>query len=133
MAAIRNSLLAFSNVFSKSTTAVTSNFQQIRNIWIGRWMTRDVKRRRLARDYAPERLRLVALKRNNILPAEIQTLATKQIDETIPRQTALRQLTPRCAVTSRGRGTVIKWRISRIVFRHLADYNKLSGVQRALW
>ncbi|XP_034176741.1 mitochondrial ribosomal protein S14 [Osmia lignaria lignaria] len=131
-ATVRNGLSAFSNFLSKNTLT-TCNFQQVRDLWIGRWMTRDVKRRRLARDYAPERLRLVAMKRNNILPPEIKELVNKQIDETIPRQTALRQLTPRCAVTSRPRGVVKNWRLSRIVFRHLADYNKLAGVQRAMW
>lgn len=62
-----------------------------------------------------------------------QELAGKQIDETIPRQTALRQLTPRCVVTSRGRGTVMRWRVSRFIFRDLVDYNKMAGVQRAIW
>ncbi|XP_029042193.1 28S ribosomal protein S14, mitochondrial [Osmia bicornis bicornis] len=131
-ATVRNGLSAFSNFLSKNTLP-TCNFQQVRDLWIGRWMTRDVKRRRLARDYAPERLRLVAMKKNNILPPEIKELVGKQIDETIPRQTALCQLTSRCAVTSRPRGVVKKWRLSRIVFRHLADYNKLAGVQRAIW
>lgn len=55
------------------------------------------------------------------------------MDEKIPRQTALRQIQSRCILTSRPRGNVLRWRISRIMFRHLADYNKLSGVQRAIW
>lgn len=57
----------------------------------------------------------------------------QQFDKIIPRQTALRQLTPRCVLTSRGHGVVCRWRLSRIMFRELADYNKLSGVQRAIW
>lgn len=44
--------------------------QQVRN-FIGYRQLRDRKRRRLAKQYAEERLRLVALKRNNILPPEI--------------------------------------------------------------
>lgn len=35
-------------------------------------MIRDLKRRKMAKDYAEERLRLVAMKRNNILPVEIR-------------------------------------------------------------
>lgn len=62
-----------------------------------------------------------------------QELASKQFDETIPRQTALRQLTTRCVVTGRGRGTVHRWRISRFIFRDLVDYNKIAGIQRAIW
>ncbi|XP_076645878.1 mitochondrial ribosomal protein S14 [Halictus rubicundus] len=133
MATITSRLTSFSNVLLKNASSTLSGFQQIRNKYVGRWMIRDIKRRKLAEKHAPERLRLVALKRNDILPVEIRELAGKQIDETIPRQTALRQLTFRCVLTSRARGNVPRWRLSRIMFRHLADYNKLAGVQRALW
>ena len=133
MAAIRNGLSMFSNFLSKSTNIIAPGFQQVRNKYVGRWMIRDVKRRKLAEEYAPMRLRMVAMKRNNILPPEIRDLVSKQFDEQIPRQSALRQLSKRCILTSRPRGVVHRWRLSRIVFRHLADYNKLAGVQRAIW
>lgn len=35
-------------------------------------MIRDNKRRKLIEKYAPDRLRLVAMKRNDILPAEFR-------------------------------------------------------------
>lgn len=35
-------------------------------------MKRDIKRRKMAEKYAEERLRLLAIKRNNILPLEIR-------------------------------------------------------------
>ncbi|KAI4498257.1 hypothetical protein M0802_006743 [Mischocyttarus mexicanus] len=132
MASFVSGVPKFLNIISQSSKLLGYDFQQIRN-YIGCRMKRDAKRRELAEKYAPERLRLVALKRNSILPIEIRDLAEKQIQETIPRQTALRQLTFRCVVTSRPRGVVYRWRLSRIVFRDLADYNKLSGVQRAMW
>ncbi|KAG6800611.1 28S ribosomal protein S14, mitochondrial [Apis mellifera caucasica] len=133
MAAIRNGLLMCSNFLSNNANCIAYNLQQIRNNNIGRWMIRDNKRRKLIEKYAPDRLRLVAMKRNDILPAEFREIVGKEIDEKIPRQTALRQITARCILTSRPRGNVLRWRISRIMFRHLADYNKLSGVQRAIW
>ncbi|KAK9301884.1 hypothetical protein QLX08_005936 [Tetragonisca angustula] len=133
MAVVRNGLFIFSNFLSNSVNVATYDIQQIRNKYIGRWMIRDLKRRKLAEKYADERLRLVALKRNDILPLEIREEVGKQINETIPRQTALRQLTPRCILTSRPRGVVHKWRVSRIMFRDLADHNRMSGVQRAIW
>ncbi|KAF3421471.1 hypothetical protein E2986_03549 [Frieseomelitta varia] len=133
MAVVRNGLFIFSNFLSNSANVATYDIQQIRNKYIGRWMIRDLKRRKLAEKYAEERLRLVAMKRNDILPLEIREEVGKQIDETIPRQTALRQLTPRCILTSRPRGVVPKWRVSRIMFRDLADHNRMSGVQRAIW
>ncbi|XP_050444834.1 28S ribosomal protein S14, mitochondrial [Cataglyphis hispanica] len=132
MAALKGCVSAICNVLPKNINLLGYSFQQVRN-FVGCRQLRDRKRRRWAKEYAEERLRLVALKRNNILPKEIIKLAGTQIDETIPRQTALRQLTPRCVVTSRGRGVVLRWRISRFVFRDLVDYNKMAGVQRAIW
>lgn len=133
MAAVKNGLLTLSNILLSSTSLAACGFQQVRTKYVNRWMIRDVKRRKLAEKHAPERLRLVAMKRNDILPPELREAVQETIDERIPRQTALRQLTPRCALTSRPRGTVYRWRLSRIMFRHLADYNKLAGVQRAIW
>ncbi|XP_058803310.1 small ribosomal subunit protein uS14m [Phymastichus coffea] len=119
-------------IYTGPTIIPTCGFQQVRNKWT-QWKTlRDMKRRKLAKDYAEERLRLVSMKRNDILPVEIRDLASKGFDN-IPRQSALRQLRMRCVVTSRGHGTVIRWRVSRLIFRHLADYNKLAGIQRAIW
>ncbi|XP_060830935.1 small ribosomal subunit protein uS14m [Bombus pascuorum] len=133
MAALRNGLLTCSNFLSSSTKFAACELQQIRNKYVGRWMIRDIKRRNMAKQYAEERLRLLAIKRNTILPAEIREEVNQQFDKIIPRQTALRQLTSRCILTSRGHGVVPRWRLSRIMFRELADYNKLSGVQRAIW
>ncbi|XP_076639619.1 mitochondrial ribosomal protein S14 [Colletes latitarsis] len=137
MATIVNNLLRFSNFLSKGTNLTafgsSTNYQQVRNKFLGRWMIRDIKRRKIAEEFGPVRLRLVAMKRNNILPREIIEAVGQQIDETIPRQSAKKQLTTRCVITSRPRGVVHRWRLSRIVFRDLADYNKLAGVQRAMW
>ncbi|KAI4478482.1 PREDICTED: 28S ribosomal protein S14, mitochondrial [Polistes canadensis] len=132
MASFMYGVSKFLNIFPQNSKFLGHDFQQIRN-YIGCRMRRDAKRRELAGQYAPERLRLVAIKRNNILPVEVRDLAERQIQETIPRQSALRQLSLRCVVTSRPRGVVHRWRLSRIVFRDLADYNKLAGVQRAMW
>ncbi|XP_020278568.1 28S ribosomal protein S14, mitochondrial [Pseudomyrmex gracilis] len=128
---LRNCVLTVCNL-PNNINILGCGLQQVRN-FVGCRTIRDIKRRKLAEKHAEERLRLVALKRNNILPIEIRDLAQQQIDETIPRQTALRQLTPRCVVTSRGRGNLVRWRISRFIFRHLIDYNKMAGMQRAMW
>ncbi|EFN77948.1 28S ribosomal protein S14, mitochondrial [Harpegnathos saltator] len=132
MAALRKCVSGVCNILSNSVNLLGCNFQQTRN-HINARMKRDMKRRSWAKQYAEERLRLVVMKRNDILPAEIRELVGKQITETIPKQTALRQLTPRCVVTSRGYGTVQRWRISRFIFRELVDYNKMAGMQRAIW
>lgn len=62
----------------------------------------------------------------------LQELATQEI-AALPRYGCISQLQNRCSITSRARGVVRKYRLSRIVWRHLADYNYLSGWQRARW
>lgn len=95
-------------------------------------MIRDVKRRKLATEMAPERLRVNSLRKNDILPPELREIADAEI-AAFPKDSTPLRMTKRCVITSRGRGVVPRWRLSRIVFRHFADYNKLSGVQRAIW
>lgn len=95
-------------------------------------MVRDVKRRKLVKEFAPMRLRVNTLKKNDILPAEIRKWADAEI-HAYPKHSSLNHIQNRCVITSRPRGVVYRWRLSRFVFRHLADYNKLSGVQRAMW
>lgn len=95
-------------------------------------MIRDVKRRVMVTEMAPERLRINSLRKNDILPIELRQIADQEI-AAMPRDSALIRVKKRCVITSRPRGVVFRWRLSRIVFRHLADYNKLAGVQRAMW
>lgn len=83
-------------------------------------------------EYAPMRLRVNAMRKNDILPVEIRQLADAEIFG-YPRDSTPLRIKNRCCITSRPRGTVYKWRLSRIVFRHLSDHNLLSGVQRAMW
>jgi len=122
------------NLSSLFTTQVSNrqNFQQVRHKWVNRWMIRDAKRREAVTEFAPTRLRINSLRKNDILPPELRQIADTEI-ASLPKDSILRHLTNRCVVTSRPRGRVHRWRLSRIVFRHLADYNKLAGVQRALW
>ncbi|XP_030747855.1 28S ribosomal protein S14, mitochondrial [Sitophilus oryzae] len=108
------------------------NLQQVRYKWANHWMARDVKRRKIVTELAPTRLRINSMRRNNILPPEIREIADAEI-KAMPNNSSPLQIHSRCVITSRPRGVVFRWRLSRIVFRHLADYNKLSGVQRAMW
>ncbi|KAJ8871077.1 hypothetical protein PR048_027381 [Dryococelus australis] len=106
--------------------------QQVRTKYADWKMIRDLKRRRTVKQYAVEKLRINTLRKNDILPHEIRELADKEISA-LPLNAHLTRTHKRCALTSRPRGLVHRWQLSRIVWRHLADYNKLSGVQRAMW
>lgn len=95
-------------------------------------MIKDNKRRIMVAEHAVDRLRVNSLRKNDILPLELREIADAEI-AAFPRDSCLVRVRERCALTSRPRGIVHRWRLSRIVWRDLADYNKLSGVQRAMW
>ncbi|KAJ8406196.1 hypothetical protein AAFF_G00304270 [Aldrovandia affinis] len=106
--------------------------EQVRSYYVDWRMLRDVKRRQMAFEYADERLRINALRKNNILPKQLQEVADKEI-AALPRDSCPVRIRNRCVMTSRPRGVKRRWRLSRIVFRHLADHNQMSGIQRAMW
>ncbi|XP_053840782.1 28S ribosomal protein S14, mitochondrial isoform X1 [Vidua macroura] len=106
--------------------------RQVRSYHVDWRMLRDVKRRKMAYEYADERLRINAIRKNSILPKELQEVADKEI-AALPRDSCPVRIRNRCVLTSRPRGVKRRWRLSRIVFRHFADHAQMSGVQRAMW
>uniref|UniRef100_A0AC11D5S6 Mitochondrial ribosomal protein S14 n=1 Tax=Ovis aries TaxID=9940 RepID=A0AC11D5S6_SHEEP len=105
---------------------------QARSYYVDWRMLRDVKRRKMAYEYADERLRINSLRKNTILPKHLQEVADEEI-AALPRDSCPVRIRNRCVMTSRPRGVKRRWRLSRIVFRHLADHGQLSGIQRAIW
>ncbi|GIX71991.1 28S ribosomal protein S14, mitochondrial, partial [Caerostris extrusa] len=95
-------------------------------------MLRDVKRRRVVKEYAQERLHLNVLHYNTLLPKDLRASA-KETVAALPTDSCITKLHKRCILTSRPRGRFRKFRMSRIIWRHLADYNQISGVERAMW
>ncbi|XP_071607241.1 small ribosomal subunit protein uS14m [Heliangelus exortis] len=110
----------------------SSGTSQVRSYYVDWRMLRDVKRRKLAYEYADERLRINAIRKNSILPKELQEVADKEI-ASLPRDSCPVRIHNRCVLTSRPRGVRRRWRLSRIVFRHFADHAQMSGIQRAMW
>ncbi|XP_035188452.1 28S ribosomal protein S14, mitochondrial [Oxyura jamaicensis] len=106
--------------------------RQVRSYFVDWRMLRDVKRRKLAYEYADERLRINAIRKNTILPKELQEVADKEI-AALPRDSCPVRIRNRCVLTSRPRGVKRRWRLSRIIFRHFADHAQMSGIQRAMW
>lgn len=96
------------------------------------WTLRDVQRRRILQQHAEERNRMTNIFRNDILPQELKEAAREQIHK-VPRDSAITRVNRRCSITGRGRGIFHQYRVSRMVFREQADYNKISGVLRAKW
>lgn len=95
-------------------------------------MIKDVRKRKTLETLGADRLRINSLRKNDILPIELREIATTEITA-MPRDSSIVRIRNRCALTSRPRGVVKYFRLSRMVWRDLADNNKLSGVQRAMW
>lgn len=95
-------------------------------------MKKDYLRRELVKKQHVTRIRLHALRHNTILPSEVREQADAQF-KALESRTDPFQITNRCVLTSRGRGIVQSHRMSRHTFRHLMDYNKISGGQKAIW
>ncbi|XP_060778757.1 28S ribosomal protein S14, mitochondrial [Neoarius graeffei] len=106
--------------------------EQVRGYYVDWRMLRDVKRRQMAYEYADTRLRINAIRKNTLLPKELQEVADKEI-AALPRDSCPVRIRNRCVITSRPRGVKRRWRLSRIIFRHLADHNQMSGIQRSMW
>lgn len=106
--------------------------QQLRTKFANWHMLKDYKRRCVVQTQAIDRMRINSIRKNDILPVEIREIADTEIAQ-LPRDSMYTRVVFRCAVTSRSRGVYMKYHLSRFIFRHLADYNKLAGVQRAMW
>uniref|UniRef100_A0A0B7BWM1 28S ribosomal protein S14, mitochondrial n=1 Tax=Arion vulgaris TaxID=1028688 RepID=A0A0B7BWM1_9EUPU len=121
---------------SAITSCVNSDVPKRSKYWahhfLNRWMARDYKRRCLVNEYYPLRQRLIAIKRCSVLPKELQEVTAQELHE-LPRDSCFTRLKPRCILTSRPRWVIHRYRLSRIQWRLLADYNKMSGVLRASW
>lgn len=96
-------------------------------------MIKDYKKRMCVKQHAVDRIRLNTLRKNTILPIEFREVVSKELHENFPRDANFNRVVARCMITSRPRGNVARFRLSRIMFRHFADYNKLAGIQRAMW
>ncbi|KAK7091276.1 small ribosomal subunit protein uS14m-like [Littorina saxatilis] len=117
----------------QSLLRVNSQLQMtVRTHYVDWRMLRDVKRRRLVKDLNVYRQRYNAVRKNTILPAELQEMAHTEV-AAMPRDSNYVRLRCRCVLTSRPRGVLEKWKLSRIMWRHFADYNQMSGIKRACW
>ncbi|CAK9296914.1 unnamed protein product [Gordionus sp. m RMFG-2023] len=95
-------------------------------------MVRDIKRRKLSAEFYNLRMRLNALRKNDLLPDTLKEVAHKEVSE-LPRDSNFVRIRSRCVLTSRPRGLYKRYKMSRFCFRHLADHNLISGMTRAMW
>merc|ERR1711997_343948 len=94
---------------------------------------RDVQRRRIFKQHHRERELTRSIYLNDLLPKELQEKAREKVVWEIPLDADKIRPNFRCVVTGRSRGVYRDFRVSRFIFRQEADYNRVSGVQRAHW
>merc|ERR1712179_429855 len=94
---------------------------------------RDVQRRRIFKQHHRERELHRAIYLNDLLPKELQEKARQKVVWETPADSDRMRPNFRCVLTGRARGNWNDFRVSRFVFRGEADYNRVSGVQRAHW
>ncbi|KAL1285119.1 Small ribosomal subunit protein uS14m [Trichinella pseudospiralis] len=100
--------------------------------WAKWAMRRDWRRRQVIAEYNDLRIRMKAILRNDILPMAIRQEMKLDMQK-LPRCCFPRYVRNICQITGRKRGNVTRYRLSRFVFRDMADHGKLCGVIRAKW
>lgn len=77
-----------------------------------------------------ERLKWLIIKNNAILPLDTRKIANMSDISKLGSRTLIRN---RCLLTSRPRGVIKKWGISRIKMKELAERGALAGIRKASW
>lgn len=151
---IANRPLIYFNLRTHSTTTVKStspyvttihrkrevkdvslpNFEKVECLkWSDWMMLRDVKRRLKNAEYWQYRLNLKNLSASLTLPSIVRDIAAEERLANTPLDSSVARLNNRCALTSRSRGKFYKYKLSRIVWRDMADHGMLAGPIRAKW
>lgn len=100
--------------------------------WSSWVMLRDVKRRHIYSKYWQCRQNLQNIRKNRTLPNLVREIATEERSLT-PRDSSINHITNKCGLSGRSRGKFIRYRLSRMIWRDLADHGLLSGFIRAKW
>lgn len=93
---------------------------------------RDLKRRRLAKQYEARRARLKETLHNKELEPEERFAAALKLAE-LPRNASPTRIRNRCLVTGRPRGFYRKLKMSRIALRQLGSEGKIPGLVKSSW
>ncbi|XP_048780960.1 28S ribosomal protein S14, mitochondrial-like [Ostrea edulis] len=110
----------------------TNQLNQIRTKMVDHRMVKDHKKRKILQEHGPERFRINMVRKSKEIPRELKEIADKEIKE-FPLNSSYSRIHNRCILSSRPRAVLKRWHINRIMFRSLADYNKLSGFTRSSW
>ncbi|OSQ36630.1 30S ribosomal protein S14 [Thalassospira mesophila] len=93
---------------------------------------RELKRERLAKQYANKRAALKSIIDNRETSFEDRVVAVMKLAQ-LPRNSAPSRQRLRCAISGRPRGVYRKFRLSRIALRELASRGQIPGMVKSSW
>ncbi|MEQ5774847.1 MULTISPECIES: 30S ribosomal protein S14 [unclassified Thalassospira] len=93
---------------------------------------RELKRERLAKQYANKRAALKSIIDNRETSFEDRVVAVMKLAQ-LPRNSAPNRQRIRCLVSGRPRGVYRKFRLSRIALRELASRGQIPGMVKSSW
>ncbi|OKH89334.1 MULTISPECIES: 30S ribosomal protein S14 [Thalassospira] len=93
---------------------------------------RELKRERLAKQYAKKRAALKSIIADRETSFEDRVVAVMKLAQ-LPRNSARNRQRIRCAVSGRPRGVYRKFRLSRIALRELASRGQIPGMVKSSW
>jgi small subunit ribosomal protein S14 len=93
---------------------------------------RGKKRERMVKQYAAKRAELKSIMANPATSDEEFFAAQRKLTK-LPRNSSKVRLRNRCSITGRPRAFIRKFRVSRIMFRELAQQGQIPGLTKSSW
>jgi len=93
---------------------------------------RGKKRERMVKQYAAKRAELKSIMANPATSDEEFFAAQRKLTK-LPRTSSKVRLRNRCSITGRPRAFIRKFRVSRIMFRELAQQGQIPGLTKSSW
>ncbi len=95
-------------------------------------INRNLKRKKMAKKFAPKRAALKAIINDvNSTPEQVFEATLKLAK--LPRNSAQNRVHNRCELTGRSHGNYRKLRMSRIQLRKLANEGQIPGMTKSSW
>jgi len=91
---------------------------------------KDRKRRNLFKKREVKRRFLKAMKRNEFLPLSVRLLASGDLHKDKGREVSIHNF---CTVSGRPRGVLRDFKVSRMVFKEMANSGYLFGIRKSSW
>lgn len=95
-------------------------------------LAREVKRQKLARQYADKRAKLRAIVADPDVEFDEKMAASAELQK-LPRDSSITRQVRRCALTGRPKGVYRKFGMGRNKLRELAMAGEIPGLRKSSW